>query len=112
MAVASLVLGIISVAFCWFPWIGIPSGLVSLILGIVAMRDTTQTPQNRNMAIAGVVLGAIGILVSVILVIWALLFVKSIFNALDEGTLKEGVEKGLEELQKGLEQIPKTPPLF
>lgn len=56
MAIASLVIGIISVIpCCLFPYIGIPLNIVGLVLGIISRRK----PFGRGMAIAGIVLNII-----------------------------------------------------
>lgn len=59
MAVASLVLGIISVACCYHIFI---PGILSLIFGIVARSKGTG---KGGMAIVGIVLGAISILIGI-----------------------------------------------
>lgn len=56
MAIASLVLGICSLACCCA---GIPFSVVGLILGIIARKNDSSD----NMALAGIILSAIGIVV-------------------------------------------------
>jgi hypothetical protein len=56
LAIASMVLGIL-----WIYWIG---SLVALVLGYLALREIRQNPQRiegKGMAIAGIVLGWIGV---------------------------------------------------
>ena len=56
LAIASLVLGI-----TWIWWIG---SLLAVIFGIVALRqieESNETPTGRGMAIAGLVLGFVGL---------------------------------------------------
>ena len=60
-AVASLVLGIISLLSWCLPFIGLPVAIVGLVLGI---KDR-QSP-NRGMAIAGIVMSVIGLVLSLI----------------------------------------------
>ena len=59
-AVASLVLGIASLIMWCCPLIGLPIAGTGLILGIVARKGP-----NRGMAIAGVVLSAVGVLLAI-----------------------------------------------
>jgi hypothetical protein len=59
LAVASLVLSIVSVVFCWIPGLNILLSLLGLILGIVA-----KSKGDGGMAIAGIVIGAIMFFVS------------------------------------------------
>lgn len=64
MAVASLVLGILSVIVCCFTFLCIPLSVVGLVLGIVAKKRGSS-----GMATAGIVLNAVGLALSVILII-------------------------------------------
>lgn len=63
MGVAALILGIISVVFCWWNWIGIIPGVIGVILGAIAKK------KNANCAGAGLVLSIIGLALSTILYI-------------------------------------------
>ena len=61
LAVASLVLGILSIVFVWIPFVGLISWIlapVGLVLGLVALSK----PYGRGMAIAGTVCSAVGLL--------------------------------------------------
>ena len=61
MAVASLVLGILSILFVWIPFIGLVSWIlapIGLVLGLVALGK----PFGRGMAIAGSICSGIGLL--------------------------------------------------
>ena len=61
LAVASLVLGILSILFVWIPFIGLVSWIlapIGLVLGLVALNK----PFGRGMAIAGSICSAIGLL--------------------------------------------------
>ena len=61
MAVASLVLGILSILFVWIPFIGLISWIlapIGLVLGLVAMKQ----PFGRGMAVAGSICSGIGLL--------------------------------------------------
>jgi uncharacterized membrane protein len=64
LAIASLVLGIL-----WLFWLG---SLVGLILGLVALKQIKNRNQRgRGIAIAGVVLGILGLALSVVGIISA-----------------------------------------
>jgi hypothetical protein len=67
MAVWSMVTGIASVFLCCLGFVGI----VSIILGAVALSQLKQNPQQsgRGFAIAGIVLGAMAVLLFVIFLI-------------------------------------------
>jgi hypothetical protein len=61
-AVASLVLGILSLVAWLLPIAGIPIAGIGLLLGILGVTRGSR----RGMAVAGIVLSAIGLLLSVI----------------------------------------------
>lgn len=64
-AVASLVLGIVSVVLCCCTWVGIACGIVGLVLAIVARKNgNTET-----ICKAGLILSIIGLALSIILLI-------------------------------------------
>ena len=61
LAVASLVLGILSILFVWIPFIGLVSWIlapIGLVLGLVALNK----PFGKGMAIAGSICSGIGLL--------------------------------------------------
>jgi len=65
MAVASMVLGIV-----WIYWIG---SILALIFGYLARKQidaSDGTQQGRGMAIAGIVLGWVGVGTLVITIVW------------------------------------------
>ncbi len=108
LAVASLVLGIISLAlFCLIP-ISLPCGIIGLILGLSGAKGSSKQP----LATAGIVTSIIGILVSVLLVVGAMQDgnqpgqnrFDEIFNERNEADKDEDFEEALEELKKGLEK--------
>jgi hypothetical protein len=61
MAVASLVLGVLSILFVWIPFVGLISWVlapIGLVLGLVALGK----PSGRGLAIAGAICSGIGLL--------------------------------------------------
>lgn len=56
MHVASLVLGIISIASCWFWYITLPTGILAIIFGVKSAKKT-----GSKMAKAGMVTGIVGL---------------------------------------------------
>lgn len=69
MAIAALTLGIVSCVLFWTVIGGIILGIIAIVLGIIAARRARggQAP-HRTMAIVGAVLGALGLIVSGVLV--------------------------------------------
>lgn len=62
MAIAGLVLGIVSCALFWIPFLGIVAGIVGLILAIMSRKNCA--PGQTGMATAGLVLAIVGLCVS------------------------------------------------
>ncbi|MCF8504219.1 MAG: hypothetical protein K9G59_04830 [Caulobacter sp.] len=70
MAIASLVLGIVSVLVVWIPIVGLLGtmmALVGLVLGILGLKK----PGGRGLAIGGIVCSGVSL---VITLLWALSF--------------------------------------
>lgn len=67
--IASLVLGIVAlVLFCiWY--LSIPCGILAVIFGILGMKAT-----NKGMAIAGLITGSIGLVISTLIIIMIFVF--------------------------------------
>jgi len=100
VGVAALVLGILGTLLALIPglfWVAIPLALISLILGVVGRKSAASNNQPTGTATAGLVLGAIGLVLGVLM--WIVCF-RVVNNA------KKGFEKGFEkalndpELQK------------
>lgn len=65
MAIASLVLGIVSVLIVWIPIVGILGtlmALISLVLGILALRQST----GRGLAIGGLVCAGVSMVITAV----------------------------------------------
>lgn len=87
-AVASMVLGIVAAVFCWFGM----SALISVVCGIVAvclapgvLKLTKNRPEfhsEHTMAMAGVILGAVALAISVVSLLITMVFVGAIFGTL------------------------------
>ncbi|MBR3368277.1 DUF4190 domain-containing protein [Candidatus Saccharibacteria bacterium] len=63
LSIVALVFGILGIISCWAPFFGLICCLVGVILGIVALVKKNQ----KGMAIAGLVCGAIGLIPAVII---------------------------------------------
>ena len=67
--IASMVLGIIAlVLFCVF-YISIPCAILAIIFGILGIKST-----GKGMAVAGLVTGSIGLIVSIAIIVFAFIF--------------------------------------
>ena len=71
-AIASMVLGIVSIVFaCCLWYISLVAGIVGLILGIMSVK---QNRDGRGMAIAGIIMCAIAIVLAIcVAVFWGVL---------------------------------------
>ena len=74
MSLASLILGILALLFSFIPIIGLPAtvilGLLSIILGVIAMFGTEKDKQDKGKAIAGLIISPVAIILSVSIVIF------------------------------------------
>ncbi len=67
--IASMVLGIIAlVLFCVF-YISIPCAILAIIFGILGIKST-----GKGMAVAGLVTGSIGLIISIAIIVFAFIF--------------------------------------
>lgn len=64
LAISSLVLGILSLVFCWIPYIALIVGIIALVQGIVSIA---QHRAGQGMAVAGIITGGLGTLLGFIL---------------------------------------------
>lgn len=61
--IASLVLGIVALVFFCIWYISIPCAILAIIFGILGIKS-----ENKGMAIAGLITGSIGFIISIILI--------------------------------------------
>lgn len=83
-AIISLVLGILNLCAWFFPICGFPLGIAGIVFGYLGMK----APEQKNLAIAGMVLSGIGILLSCINAIAGVLMrpqIEQIFNEILQG---------------------------
>lgn len=77
MAVAALVLGIVSLVLSWVPFFDWILGALAIIFGAIGMSAAKQRGgAGRGMAVAGLVLGIITVALGVLFVFW----VFAVFN--------------------------------
>ncbi|PFA62986.1 hypothetical protein CN378_18270 [Bacillus sp. AFS015802] len=81
-AVASFLLGIVSIVIVIFPLAGAVLGVVGILLGLMARHELKRTGQEgRKMAIAGIVFSGIGILFSICWVVMAYMTFSSVISS-------------------------------
>lgn len=67
MAIASMILGIVSVCICCFWYIAIFTAIIGLVLGIVSMK---KNEGGRGMAIAGIITSIVAIAAIIFVIIY------------------------------------------
>lgn len=106
MAVAALVLGIVGAVFGLIPILGViafPLGLLAVVFGFIGRRKST----GKGMALAGIITGALALVLAVVGVVLVKDAVQDIDAAFDElgsaegppeeGATMEGGEEALED---------------
>jgi hypothetical protein len=84
LGTASLVLGIIGVVFCWVPFTGWALNILAIIFGAVGRKRAADgLATNKSSAVAGLVLGVIGLGVWIVIIV---VFVSAV------GTIGVGVD--------------------
>lgn len=95
LAITALILGIAAVVFALlgfvpvagFAFLGLGGllGMVALILGIIALAGKNR--QGRGKGLTGIILGAIGVLLSIAAIVFQLSFLVAVGNSLSESAL-------------------------
>lgn len=87
-AVTSLVLGICGVIFFWASLFGVALNVLAIIfgvIGIVKVRNESKIYSGKGMAIAGLVLGIIGLALMLIIIILFAAFFATFLSSLPTG---------------------------
>ena len=79
-AIVSLVLGILNLCAWFFPICGVPLGIAGLVFGYLGLK----APEQKNLAIAGMVLSGLGILLACINAIVGAMFAPQIQQMINE----------------------------
>jgi predicted PurR-regulated permease PerM len=69
LAIAALIIAIITVVLCWIPFVGPVIALVALVLGIVAWMTSKSAGRPLGIAIAATIVSALALLAGIILTI-------------------------------------------
>lgn len=77
LAIASMVLGIVSVTICCGGWIGLIAAILAIILGGVALKKQTR---GRGMGIAGVACGIVGVVFYLLWSVFAVEYFENLFE--------------------------------
>ena len=71
IAIASLVLGIVSIVCCWVWYVGCVIAIAGLALGIIAIQD--EKPGESGLSLAGIITSSVGLFLSVMVVFFLIL---------------------------------------
>jgi hypothetical protein len=69
LAIAALVLGILSVVLLWMVWGGIVLGVLGIVFGAIGLSRAKAGAPNKGPATAGLILGIVGLVGSVLFVV-------------------------------------------
>lgn len=78
MAIGSLICGIASLLLCCFWYVSLILSIVAIVLGIISRK---KTENGKGMALAGIITGAIGAVIALVLGVFAI-FVSSAVNGM------------------------------
>lgn len=67
--IASMVLGIIALVFFCIWYVSIPCAILAIIFGVLGIKST-----GKGMAIAGLITGSIGLVVSILIIVFLFVF--------------------------------------
>ena len=97
LATASLILGIVSIVLCFVWFVGIISGILAIVLAIVAKNKIKADPNlgGSGAATGGLITGVIGVIISIAIIVIAILFIGAFVEA---GT--QGLEEAFKEMEK------------
>lgn len=123
LAIASLILGILSIVLLCLWFLSVPLGIIAIILGVVALNQAKAgRAGGKGMAKGGVICGIVGIALTILLTVavWAgVSFLQKnsdkISQSLQETAQKyqekaEQLQKAAQDMQKAAEQRQKEHP--
>ena len=85
-AIGALIVGILGLLACWVPFVGVPAPVAAVVLGIVGLRRAKAVNTGRAMALAGLIIGAVALLVAVVVTVVVTVFVSNHRHLLDCGS--------------------------
>ena len=84
ISIASLVCGILSLICCCAGWLGLILAAAALVLGIISLRNNYD---GRELAIAGLITGGCGMVLAIVMLIFA-----AVATGLSPDFLRNGME--------------------
>ena len=68
VSIAGFVTGLLGLLFCWFAFVGVPLGILGVVLGAVGVSKAGKDGSSTGLAKAGIVLGALGVVIAIVLI--------------------------------------------
>ena len=94
MATAALTCGIIGTLVAWIPFVvvvGIVLGILALVFGVKGLRRSAIVGSGRGLAIAGIVTGAVTLLLSVLGIVLSVLMFRAVSDFIEPGPVDTDV---------------------
>ena len=119
LAVASLVLGLVSIVFMCIWYIAVPCGILAIVFGAVGRAKANQGASGGGMAVAGLICGLVGLFLPILLVLGCLAALgiggASLTDAIENGSVDEFFEaledaatEGVDRPSEGIDTLPET----
>lgn len=102
MATASMVLGILSIVFGFFGWLGIICGILAIIFAVVAKNKIKADPSmahTAGKAKGGLIMGVIGIVIGVVIIVLVMMAAKALMEGAMNSSEMQEAFRDLENLQ-------------
>jgi hypothetical protein len=110
MGIAALVLGIVSIVFCFtggLVFVAPIAGIVGIILAVIARKNAKAAKEPTGAATAGLVMSIIGVVLGAIITIACLVCAKGISDAAMKGLNDPKLQKQLEDLKSNPDALKK-----
>lgn len=76
LAIASLVLGILSIISCCCWWLSVLLGVVGIVLAIIS-KSKSSTGKMETLALVGLILSIIGAVLAIVYIVWAVAYMQT-----------------------------------
>ena len=85
LAITSLILGIVSFVFVWFPFLNLLISSSAVIIGIIAVARMQKIDnfEGQGMAIAGIIIGVVVFMMSLIFTLLGVIGIMAYFGVFD-----------------------------
>lgn len=105
-AIASLILGIVSLLNCWIPminFVSVVTGIIAIVLGIVALRKVKKgSGGGKGMGIVGIVTSTIGIISSITISALFVISLNATLAGIDDYTYDDYMNEITSKLEEGI----------